>query len=110
MRATPTPGLRIIRQADDGTVVVRLEGELDLAEAENLEDELAEAERSDAVRIVLDLSELRFIDSTGIALLVAATQRSSRDSDRLRLKRADSRQVERILMVTGIADRLPFLD
>jgi anti-anti-sigma factor len=94
----------------NGTLGILLEGELDLAEVEGVEKELAKAERSAAERIVIDLSGLTFIDSSGIAFLVAAAQRSSQDSDRLRLKRSKAPAVERTLMVTGLADRLPFLD
>jgi len=104
------PGLRIERHETADMLLIALDGELDLAGAPELEDELREAERSDADRIVLDLSHLTFIDSSGIALLVAAAKRSSQNADRLRFKRHRDPAVERVLELTGVADRLPFLD
>ena len=87
-----------------------LEGELDLASAQELAGELEAAERSDARRIILDLSSLTFIDSTGVALLVDAIRRSQQNADRLRIKRADSIGVRRILELTGIEGRLPYVE
>jgi len=87
-----------------------LEGELDLASAHELAGELEIAERSDARRIILDLSSLTFIDSTGVALLVDAIRRSQQNADRLRIKRADSIGVRRILELTGIEGRLPYVE
>jgi anti-anti-sigma factor len=88
---------------------VRLEGELDLANAAELERELRRVEHTDALSIVLDLSGLEFIDSTGVRLLIEAEARSRADGDRLTLLRGPG-QVQRILELTGILDRLPFAD
>lgn len=87
--------------------VVALEGELDLDGAERVDRELLRAEAGDARRIVLDLSALRFIDSTGIRLILAADARSRSDGDRLALIRGP-RAVQRVFELTGIAERLPF--
>jgi anti-sigma B factor antagonist len=57
---------------DDGTVVLAVEGELDLASAPNLKWELAEALRAEPKRIVLDMSGVSFIDSTALGVLVGA--------------------------------------
>jgi anti-sigma B factor antagonist len=100
---------RITREAENGAVVIGVEGELDLGQVEQLQAELDKAEQSDVERIVLDLNRVSFIDSSGIALLVAATRRSAKDSDRLRIKRPKSPDVERLLQLTGVIERLPFL-
>jgi anti-sigma B factor antagonist len=60
------------RILQDGTVVLAIEGELDLASAPNLKWELAEAMRGDPHRIVLDMSGVSFIDSTALGVLVGA--------------------------------------
>ena len=54
----------------------RLRGEMDIANAADVEKELLRVEATDATTIVLDLAELSFIDSTGIRLLLMADGRS----------------------------------
>jgi anti-anti-sigma factor len=90
--------------------VIAVEGELDLGVADRIEEELAKAERGEAEAIVLDLSELTFIDSTGIAVLVAAARRSAKDTNRLRIRRSEAPGVRRMLALAGVDGRLPFVD
>jgi len=97
--------VRSERDADEH--VVALTGELDLDGAERVTQELLRAETSDARRIVLDLSGLEFMDSTGIRLIIAAHARSRMDGDRLVLVRGPQ-AVHRVFELTGIAERLPF--
>ena len=66
-------------------------------------------ECTDARTIILDLSRLTFIDSTGVQLLVAADARSRADSNRLRLLRGPL-AVHRVLQICALEDRLPFAD
>jgi anti-anti-sigma factor len=88
---------------------VLLTGELDLANAEAVEHELLGVEAGDAGSIVLDLSGLTFMDSSGIRLLVHAAARSSAGSGRLTLIRGGE-AVERVLQITALDDILPFAD
>ena len=104
-----TIGSLALRSERDGeTHVVALLGELDIAGAPALEEELLRVEESDAERIVIDLSSLEFIDSTGIRLVVMAADRCSADS-RLTLLRGP-KQVHRVFEITDLASRLPFAD
>lgn len=99
-----------LHSARDGAVhTIRLEGELDIANADDVERELLKAEATDALSIVLDLSTLRFIDSTGVRLLLSASARSRRDANRLVLLRGPE-AVQRVFELTGVVDRLPFAD
>jgi anti-anti-sigma factor len=99
-----------VRSDRDGVVhTICVEGELDLATAERLECELRRVEATDVRSIILDLSGLTFIDSTGVRLLVSAHARSHADSDRLALLRGPA-AVQRVFELTGILDRLPFAD
>lgn len=86
-----------------------LEGELDLASAGDLEDELVRAEQTDVESIIVDLSGLRFIDSTGVHVLIGARARSIEDSSRLALLRGPP-AIQRVFELTGIVDLLPFAD
>jgi anti-anti-sigma factor len=99
-----------IRSKRDGeTHTIDVRGEIDVAGAGRVERELLRAEATDAQAIVLDLSTLSFIDSTGVRMLVMAEARSRADSDRLRLRRPPE-SVLRVLRLTGIDDRMPFAD
>jgi anti-sigma B factor antagonist len=84
-------------------------GELDLATADAVEKELLRVEATDADAIVVDLSGLKFIDSTGARLLLYAAARSRADSDRLALLRGGP-AVQRVFELTALEGKLPFAD
>ncbi len=99
--------LRSRREGDVHTIT--LAGEMDLANAAAVERELRHAEATDARTILIDLSGLRFMDSTGIRLLIAADARSRADSCRLTLTRPPA-AVARVLCIAGVDELLPFDD
>lgn len=99
-------GTLAVRVVPDGeTQVICLCGELDLANAATAEAELGAAMRS-ATSVVVDMRELEFIDSTGIALLVSAMN-SNGGSARISFVPSAFPGVTRVLEVTGILDRMP---
>ncbi len=103
-------GQLTVRSARRGDVhTIALSGELDLSNAADVERELQQAEATDARTILVDLSELRFMDSTGIRLLIAADARSRADSCRLSLTRPPA-AVARVLCIAGVDELLPFRD
>lgn len=93
------------RHGSESRIVVR--GELDIATVEVLERDLRAAEQTDADSIVLDLSGLSFIDSTGLKLLLDANERSA-GADRLRII-AGAPALERLLDIVGLRERLPLI-
>ena len=99
--------MRSTRQGATHTIV--LEGELDLASAGLVEGELQRVEATDAQEIVIDLRELQFIDSSGVRLVYLADVRARQDGCRLMIRRGPAR-VQRIFVLTDLADRLPFVD
>jgi anti-sigma B factor antagonist len=92
----------------DGTTVLQLYGEFDLASAPTFEAELARAEADDGP-IVIDLSALEFIDSSGLSQLLAAHTRAE-DDDRKLVFLKGPLSVERILRITGLDQILRFED
>jgi len=96
--------MRSQRDGDVHTII--LAGEIDLANAADVERELRGAEAGDARVIRIDLSGLTFVDPTMIRLLVLADARSRADGQRLALHRP-SDPVLRVLRIAGVADRLP---
>jgi anti-sigma B factor antagonist len=90
-------------------VIIRVSGELDLASSPTLEQELERVASSGVSLVVVDLRELEFMDSTGLSVLVRAHQRAAESSQRFGLVNG-SQQVQRLLDLTGVADRLVLAD
>ena len=61
-------------ELDGGVLLVALEGELDLGSAEGLREIFAAAEKAGYARVVVDLTDVSAVDSTGLAVLVAVHQ------------------------------------
>jgi len=101
--------LAVRSRREDDVHTIALAGEMDLANAPDVERELIRVEATNATKIVIDLSELTFMDSTGIRLLITAHARSRTDGDRLLLVRPPAR-VFRVLTIAGVDGLLPFAD
>jgi anti-sigma B factor antagonist len=98
------------RESDDDVHLLKLYGELDLASADTLDAELQRIEALDPRWILVDLSGLEFIDSTGIRALVRAYHRQPENSSpRLGLCRPAG-QVKRVLELAGIREFVTVLD
>ncbi len=89
--------------------VIAVSGELDLASSAALEEELTRVIQSSVELVIVDLSALEFMDSTGLSTLVKAHQRSEETGKRLALIRGPQ-QVQRLLSLTGVAERLELAD
>jgi anti-anti-sigma factor len=79
-------------------------GELDLSTAGELEGWLDDLRRERA-DVVVDLSELTFIDSAGIHTLMRAAEKARRSRTRLRFEPGGS-TVMRAIELTGVAEAL----
>jgi anti-anti-sigma factor len=94
-----------IAESRDGTAhVVSVRGEVDIATAPMLSQLLHSALESHE-QLVLDLSEVSFIDSTGIGVLVAAARAADADGGGFTI-REPSRNVLRVLELSGVSARL----
>lgn len=100
---------RVEAHSQGQTQILAVSGELDLAAAASLEEELDRALASGAPLIVIDLKELDFVDSTGLSVLVRAHQRAQEAGLDLGLVNPGA-QVERLLSLTGLASRLTLPD
>jgi anti-anti-sigma factor len=80
---------------------ILVSGELDLASADKLEDAIREAEEATARAIVIDLTHLRFMDASGLNVLVDAHTRSREDHDRIRFLPSKYDAVRQLVAVTG---------
>ena len=83
-------------------LVLKLGGELDISTSPDLQDALAEL--TDAPRrVAVDLSDLEFIDSTGLAALLGAHKDLMEHGGTLEL-RHPSRMVVNLVQITGLDD------
>jgi anti-anti-sigma factor len=80
-----------------GRTEIEVRGELDLAVADQLREAI---ERMDERQVLIDLSSCEFIDSTGIAVIVQASQVDGRKL----VAHSPTAQVLRILQITGLTD------
>jgi anti-anti-sigma factor len=97
------------RRRDDGTVVVSVIGELDLFTCPRLRevlDGLAARKRA----VVLELPAVKFMDSTGLNLLVQATREARRDGWSFAVGRDLSEAVSRLFDLASMHEHLPFDD
>lgn len=100
--------LRINAGQEGDRYIVRLIGELDCAGAGEVEMALVLAGKTGAHRILLDIDELTFIDSTGLAVLMRAKHRADATGERLRMTRGKG-QVADMLRLTALDLSLPFV-
>ena len=100
-------GLLTVDVEDEGNqLVVRVSGELDIASAKRLEDELLRAIDSDASAVVLDLGDISFMDSTGLRVLLSAAKLSATSGKPLRIVRVTA-PVREVIEVGGLERFLP---
>jgi anti-sigma B factor antagonist len=98
--------LEVTTRPDGGRAVVRLCGELDVAGSEELRVHLDEARREHGDQLVLDLTDLEFMDSGGLSVIVACYKAATAAGGSLVL--AGPRPiVRRALEITGLHRRIP---
>jgi anti-sigma B factor antagonist len=84
-----------------GAVRVALRGELDLEHAYTFDEEMRRVENTRPPCVVLDLRGLAFLDSSGLARLLAVNRRARRERRRLLLVRGTP-PVQRLLAITAV--------
>lgn len=83
------PGADVTRAVDEGVGAtaepIVFHGDLDLATAGSLREQILTATASGAKRVVIDLASVGFMDSVGLSLLVSAHNRMVDDGGEMRL-------------------------
>ncbi len=93
----------------DGLVHVSLVGELDLSTVAKVQEELRRVEASAPATLVMDLSKLTFLDSTGLRCIVTADERARDEGRRMVIVRGPD-AVQRVFSITKLDDRLDMVD
>ncbi len=86
-----------IEQRDDDIVVARLTGELDISVAERARRKIADSVPSSARGVVVDTTDLEFMDSSGVSMLFALARQVSSHRQELRVVAPAGRPVARVL-------------
>ena len=102
------PFFRLDVRPGPGRTVVAAAGEVDLATAGAVGDALRE--HLAAGPVLLDLSELTFMDSSGVRAIDAVLGTCAREGWDLRVRRAMHEHVRQVLEMTALYDALPFED
>jgi len=104
-----TPGFSCTMRNDGSDVAwVRVTGELDIATASELEHRLRQAEQR-ARRVVLDLRDLTFTDTSGVHVIRESNIRAGQAGCRPVLVRGP-KQVDRVFALTGASEDLEIVD
>src|SRR5580658_1729724 len=93
--------LDLSARSQSGITIAELTGELDIANAPALREQLLGLLRPGSSRLVIDLSKVSFCDASGLAVLVNTGRRARLLGGFLRLA-AVSPQVGRVLNITGL--------
>ena len=94
--------LKVSTSAHDGVQIVSPKGEIDVFTAEKLKSALHDAEASCGEHdLVVDLSEVTFLDSTGIGVLVGALRRRREQDATLHLV-THQESILKILSITNL--------
>jgi anti-sigma B factor antagonist len=101
-----------VHRLDPNTVVVRVTGELDTLTAPAVETQLTtvHADLVPPAALIVDLSDLSFMSSAGLALLVAHHERCTDQGNQLYVVTGNNRNVLRPVRVTGLDTVLNLAD
>ena len=93
-------GVNVEERGD--AVVATLTGELDLSGASRTRDSITQAVPTSARALVLDMTDLEFIDSSGVAMIFALARRLSSRRQEVHVAVRPGGPVERVLGIVGV--------
>jgi anti-anti-sigma factor len=96
-----------IEQRDGAVVVARLTGELDISAAERTGKKIADAVPSSARGLVVDMSGLEFMDSSGVSMLFSLARQVGSHRQQLRVVAPPGRPVSRVLQIVEFERAAP---
>lgn len=105
----PPGALEIDSELQSDAARLTAVGELDIATAPQLEQEVRSLLARGVRHLLIDLSRLTFIDSTALRLFIVLSDRSAGEGWTLKFIRPTG-QVRSVFEITGAEENLPFID
>jgi anti-anti-sigma factor len=99
-------GIESVREEDGARLT--LSGELDIATVPRVEAAVDATLTAGVRTLTIDLSELGFVDSSGLRMFIVLDQRAAEEGWTLRLTRPRE-QVMTVFRVSGVEQNLPFV-
>jgi anti-anti-sigma factor len=104
---TDVPDLTIARE--DGVVLASLSGEIDLSNATRITNALLAGVPNEALGLVIDLSQVTYLDSAGVRMLAELDHRLGWRAQALRVVAPEESRSRRVLAIAGL-ERVLSLD
>lgn len=89
------------RTPQEGVAVIGLEGEVDVYTSPRLKQEMVDLLNRGLVNLVVDLNAVKYLDSTGLGVLIGGLKRAREREGDLRLI-CDNMRILRIFEITGL--------
>src|SRR5690625_958951 len=93
--------LRIHMENENGTSHIQLEGEVDAFTAPKLKEAILPETKIENHLVKVDLSEVNYMDSTGLGVFISALKSTKENNSRLKLVHLQDR-VARLFRITGL--------
>ncbi|MHB1988742.1 MAG: STAS domain-containing protein [Acidimicrobiales bacterium] len=100
---------KIAAQLEGETPVLSVRGEVDVSTAPELRERLVEVAQDGTKTVVVDLSEVTFLDSTALGVLVSGLKRFQAAGGDLKLV-VNGRAVAKVLEITGLIEVFQIFD
>jgi anti-anti-sigma factor len=88
--------------AEDGVMIASLKGEIDLSNATEITDALLGGVPNEALGLVIDLSEVSYLDSAGVRMLAELDHRLGWRAQALRVVAPETSRSRRVLVIAGL--------
>src|SRR3954451_8804287 len=98
---------RLSFESDGGVELAHVAGEVDASNVEDLTNQLLQGVSNQSKAVVLDLTETRYIDSSGISLIFDAAARMKNRRQQLRLVVSPKSFVSEVLAAVSMAESVP---
>jgi anti-anti-sigma factor len=87
---------------EDGIVIASLTGEIDLSNAAEITDALLGSIPNEALGLVIDLSDVSYLDSAGVRMLAELDHRLGWRAQALRVVAPEASRSRRVLAIAGL--------
>jgi anti-sigma B factor antagonist len=99
----------VVLEEWNGSLLVRLKGEIDLSNFQQLEQQLESAVEG-RPRVILDLAEVKYIDSQGLRVLKQLSNRAGREGTKLEVIARPDSFARQVLELTRMSEYIEIRD